>query len=187
VFPKQPPRRPLFDYHRYKDPQNKDHGRLTKYEHQYEGYNYRMAEIQAAVLNVKFKYLKTWTDRRQEIAQYYDRQLSDGNVLTPDTESDVKHVYHLYVIRVQERADLKNALAHEGIATGIHYPAPLHLQKAYKYLGHRKGDFPVAERLSEEILSIPIFPELTWKEIDKIITVIKKHCGQKSFKVSQNV
>lgn len=145
-----------------------------------EGYNYRLDTLQAAILNVKLKYLAQWTTQRWKIAWIYDEMLKDCGVITSFTDERAKHVYHLYVIRVKNRAHLEKALAEEGVATGIHYPVPLHLQKAYQYLGYKSGDLPVTEECSKEILSIPLFPELTSSDIDRVVEGIRRECPKPS-------
>lgn len=149
-----------------------DHGRLSKYEHLMEGYNFRLDALQAAVLNVKLKHLSEWTKARRRIAHLYDHMLKDLDIITPWTDAQMKHVYHLYVIRLKNRDEVKDILRNNDIASGIHYPIPLHRQKAYAYLGYREGDFPVAEALSQEILSLPMYPELEGEEVEKIVEVL---------------
>jgi dTDP-4-amino-4,6-dideoxygalactose transaminase len=140
----------------------RDHGQSKKYIHQEPGYNGRLDAIQAGILGVKLKRLPAWTTQRQQAARVYNDLFKPANgvVCTPHEAAWAKHVYHLYVVRVQERERLQNHLAAEGIGTGIHYPIPLHLQKAYEGLGYGVGSFPVAERLAPEILSLPMFPGL---------------------------
>jgi len=163
-----------------------NHGRISKYEHLWEGFNYRMDELQAAVLNVKLKYLLKWTHRRRQIACQYNRLLSKMDMSLPQQQDDARHVYHQYVIAARERDKVKEALAQEGIMTGIHYPIPLHLQKAYQYLGYSKGSFPVAERLSARILSLPIFPELTDRLVYRIASSLRKVCDPLSLDMSHS-
>lgn len=151
----------------------RNHGRTEKYQHLIEGYNYRMDTIQAAVLRVKLRHLKEWTEKRRNNAKLYDLLLEDDSVITPKEMDYAKHVYHLYVIRTEKRDELQNTLKGASIATGLHYPIPLHLQPAYKYLGYKEGDFPVTEKLANEGLSLPMFAELTEAEIEKIVQVIK--------------
>jgi dTDP-4-amino-4,6-dideoxygalactose transaminase len=144
----------------------RDHGAERKYHHKLVGYNYRMSEFQAAVLNVKMKYIEKWTDMRRANAAKYNMILKEvEEVVTPSELGGAKHVYHLYVVRVRDRARLQMFLGENGIGTGLHYPVPLHLTQAYAYLGYKKGDFPVAERLADEILSLPMYPELTEEQI----------------------
>jgi dTDP-4-amino-4,6-dideoxygalactose transaminase len=150
----------------------RNHGRITKYNHEFEGYNYRLDALQAAILTVKLKHLPAWTKARQEIARRYDNALGKL-VRTPITDPDYKHVYYMYVIRTPRRDGLKDYLAEHGIETGIHYPIPLHLLLAYRYLGHKDGDFPVAEKAAIEILSLPMYPELTKEQQDFVIKKVK--------------
>jgi len=148
-----------------------NHGRYQeKYTHQIEGYNSRMDSIQAAVLRIKLKYLDQWTEMRIKNAKRYDELLKDKDIITPFVRDNSKHVYHLYVVRVNNRDELKSNLKENNISAGIHYPIPLHLQPAYNYLGYKKGDFPVTETISKEILSLPMWPEI---EIDQIGEIIK--------------
>lgn len=152
----------------------RDHGSEKKYYHELIGYNYRMSEFQAAVLNVKMKYIEKWTEMRRKNAERYNVRLGEiDQVISPSELEDVKHGYHLYVIRVKDRDKLKMFLEESGIWTGLHYPIPLHLTQAYSYLGYKKGDFPVAERLADEILSLPMYPELTEEQIDSVCEKIK--------------
>jgi dTDP-4-amino-4,6-dideoxygalactose transaminase len=140
----------------------RDHGQSKKYYHDIEGYNGRLDTIQAGILGIKLKHLPAWTARRQEIAKEYAR-LFDGvsDFVAPHEPSWSKAVYHLYVVRVKDREKLQAELAAANVGTAIHYPIPLHLQKAYAHMGHKAGDFPVAERVAPEILSLPMFPQLT--------------------------
>jgi len=152
-----------------------DHGRVSKYEYTMEGYNYRLDGIQAAILDVKLKYLNEWTEKRRAIAELYSTLLKDvDGVITPYIDPRAKHVYHLYVIRIPQREKVKDALAEKNIFAGIHYPIPLHVQKAYDYLGYNKGDFPVSEKCAEEILSLPIFPELSKEDAEQIVVAVKE-------------
>ena len=136
----------------------RDHGQAKKYYHDVEGYNGRLDAIQAAFLRIKLKHLQKWNDQRRGRAEFYGNTLSQirEGVLFPVAAPWAKAVYHLYVIRVGDRDGFMAKLAAENIATGIHYPIPLHLQKAYDYLGHKEGDFPVTERLAREIVSLPM-------------------------------
>ena len=150
-----------------------NHGRIDKYEHLIEAHNYRLDTINAAVLDVKLKYLTEWIGKRREIAKYYDSQLADV-VKIPFKETGRKHVYYMYVIRTRDRDKLMHYLKENGISCGIHFPIPLHLQPAYKYLEYKEGDFPIAEKLSREILSIPLYPELTDEQKEYIVKKIKE-------------
>jgi len=150
-----------------------NHGRTSKYEHTIEGYNYRLDALQAAILDVKLTHLLKWTDLRREHARFYDRNLP-SNVGRIMEAKGAKHVYYMYEIRVKPRDELMAYLKKEGIECGIHYPLPLHLQPAYTSLGIKKGQFPVSEQLAQEIISIPIYPELTNKQRQYIVDHIKK-------------
>ena len=149
-----------------------NHGRVEKYNHEFEGVNSRLDGLQAAILDVKLKYLDKWTVRRRTIARMYDVGLKDI-VITPHAMPDVKHVYHLYVIRVKNRDRVKELLAEKGISTGIHYPTPLPFLKAYSYLGHRPVDFPVAYSIKAEILSLPVHGDLTNEQVEYVIASLK--------------
>ncbi len=155
----------------------RNHGRINKkYEHEIEGYSSRLDNLQAAILRVKLKYLDKWNDRRRKNAQRYNQLLRDVNgIVAPYEANYAKHVYHLYVIRVEKesRDKLREELNSKGIATSIHYPIPLHLQLAYSYLGCKEGDFPVTEKASKEILSLPMFAELSDMQIEEIVELIK--------------
>jgi dTDP-4-amino-4,6-dideoxygalactose transaminase len=152
----------------------RDQGQSEKYHHDSYGHNYRMEAIQGAVLGVKLKYLAGWTERRRANAQKYNERLAGlGQVVTPKEMPYARHVYHLYVIRAQKRDELQKYLAEKAIATGLHYPIPLHLQKAFQHLGYKKGDFPVAEKAADEILSLPMYPELTDDQIDYVCEAIR--------------
>ena len=147
-----------------------NHGRITKYDHDFEGINSRLDGLQAAILTVKLRHLAEWTDKRREIACRYNAVLHDLDVITPRELREVAAVYHLYVIRVpgSQRERLQKALLTAGIETGIHYPIPLPYLKAYKHLGHNAADFPAALKASGEILSLPMFPELAVGQVTLI-------------------
>ncbi|MBA7698621.1 dTDP-3-amino-3,6-dideoxy-alpha-D-galactopyranose transaminase [subsurface metagenome] len=152
----------------------RDHGSGKKYYHDLIGYNYRMSEFQAAVLNVKMKYIGEWTEMRRRNAEKYNSLLGKiEQVITPAELQGVRHVYHLYVVRVKDREKLQNFLKENEIASGLHYPIPLHLTQAYAFLGYKKGDFPVAEKLANEILSLPMYPELAKEQIEYVCEKIK--------------
>jgi dTDP-4-amino-4,6-dideoxygalactose transaminase len=151
-----------------------DHGRDIKYLHKIVGYNQRMDGLQAGILLVKLKYLKEWTRKRQEHAACYTDLLKGTAHLTlPTVRPNASHVYHLYVIQCNNRDKVMEHLKNKGIAASIHYPVPLHLQPAFQYLGHRKGDFPVTEHAAERVLSLPMYPELSQEEIRFICSEIK--------------
>ena len=154
----------------------RDHGSEEKYIHKIFGHNYRMEEFQGAVLSVKIRYLKKWTELRRAIAEKYYRQLGEFDfIMLPKEMSYAKHVYHLFVIQVNDKRDeLRKFMSTMHIGTGLHYPIPLHLQPCFKYLGHKRGDFPVTEGLAQKGLSLPMFPELTNAQIEYVATTIKK-------------
>lgn len=149
----------------------RDHGQAKKYYHDMEGYNGRLDAIQAGILNVKLRHLARWNQNRQVLAHKYNELLSGANidVRAPYEPSWSKAIYHLYVIQVENREAVQAALSKENIGTGIHYPIPLHLQKAYANQGYRPGDFPVTEKAAERILSLPMFPTLA--EADQVRVV----------------
>jgi dTDP-4-amino-4,6-dideoxygalactose transaminase len=154
-----------------------NHGRLKKYEHEMEGYNSRLDTLQAAILRVKLRHLDEWTHERQRHAAAYTERLSaEKNIVTPTVSPESTHVFHLYVVRVPNRDRVQQTLKAAGIATGIHYPIPLHLQPAYKYLGLPQGSFPVAERYAGEILSLPLYPELTAEQRTYVCDTLIKAC-----------
>ncbi|NLL12252.1 MAG: DegT/DnrJ/EryC1/StrS family aminotransferase [Fibrobacter sp.] len=152
----------------------RDHGQIKKYFHEMEGYNGRLDTIQAAVLNVKIRYLERWNRLRRERAEAYNALLEDiSPIITPLEPLWARSVYHLYVIRTAHRDMLQGFLKEQGIETGLHYPVPLHQQKAYRALGYRTGSFPVSEKLSKEILSLPMFPSLTEQQQEKVAQSIR--------------
>jgi len=147
----------------------------NKYLNLILGTNSRLDAIQAAILRVKLKYLKKWIKKRQEIAKYYNQSLKGiGDIKIPEIFPDKTHTFHQYTIRTKYREELKNYLQNQGIPTMIYYPIPLHLQPAFKYLGYKKGDFPESEKAAKEVLSLPIYSELSKKEQDFIVKKIKK-------------
>jgi len=154
----------------------RDHGQAKKYYHDMEGYNGRLDAIQAGILEVKLKQLPAWNEQRRAAAQRYRELLGEANLgwLASDEPAWSRSVYHLFVIRVPEREALMKQLGEEGIGTGIHYPIPLHLQKAYESLGYRTGDFPVAETAAQEILSLPMFPQLTAGQQERVVEAFKE-------------
>jgi dTDP-4-amino-4,6-dideoxygalactose transaminase len=153
----------------------RDHGSSEKYIHEFEGANMRMEGFQGAVLNVKLKYLEEWTEKRRRNANLYYELFKDvDGVITPVTQSDVKHVYHLYVIRVKNREKLQQYLSDKGIGCGFHYKYPLHFQQAYNHLDYKEGDFPVTEKVMSEIISLPMYPELTKEQIHYVVDAVKE-------------
>ena len=165
----------------------RDHGGEQKYVHDIYGHNYRMEGVQAAVLGVKLKYLEEWTNARRKIAEKYNRLLNGvGGLVLPREQAYARHVYHLYVVQVRDTSDaraisrrdaLQKYLAENGIATGLHYPVPLHQQPCFKDLGYKPGQMPVAEVLANTGLSLPIYPEMTEEQVEyvaaNIITYLK--------------
>lgn len=153
----------------------RDHGQSKKYYHDIEGYNGRLDAIQAGILRVKLKYLPEWTAGRQAAAARYRGLFAESlpSVILPVEPDWVRAVYHLYVIRIAERDALMQQLGAMGIGTGIHYPIPLHLQDAYRDLGHTKGDYPVTERVAREIVSLPMFPELKAEQQERVAAGVK--------------
>lgn len=153
----------------------RDHGMAQKYHHDLIGHNYRMEGFQGAILDIKLKYLSKWTDIRRANADLYRRNLADcDQIVVPDEMPGCKHVYHLFVIRTGKRDELQNHLKDRQIYTGIHYPIPCHLQKAYDHLGYEKGDFPISEEYADQILSLPMSEQLTEDEIKYTCDTIKE-------------
>jgi dTDP-4-amino-4,6-dideoxygalactose transaminase len=148
----------------------RDHGQAKKYYHDIEGYNGRLDSIQAGWLSVKLRHLPKWNQSRRELAHRYHQSFADvkDSVVIPVEAAWTKGVYHLYVVRVSDREALQAHLSETGIGTGIHYPIPLHLQKAYQHLHYKKGDFPVTERVAAEIVSLPMFPQLTQDQLTSV-------------------
>jgi len=149
----------------------RDHGQAKKYYHDVEGYNGRLDAIQAGLLHAKLAHLAKWNKQRREKAESYNRLLagSENDVTLPHEPSWSRAVYHLYVVRTEDREGLMEHLKQKGIGSGIHYPIPLHLQKAYTSLNYRPGDLPVAEKIAEEILSLPMYPQLTAEQQTRVV------------------
>lgn len=145
-----------------------------KYYNYLIGQNSRLDELQAAILRVKLRNLDKWNDARRKHARFYSEQLKDTNLAAPFEADNVKHVYHLYILQSDDRSKMVNYLKENGIATGVYYPIPLHLQKAYQDLGYKEGDLPNAEYLSHRTFAIPMFAELTDEEKEYIVDTIKK-------------
>jgi dTDP-4-amino-4,6-dideoxygalactose transaminase len=143
-------------------------GEETRYEHKYRAFNYRMDGVQGAVLGVKLGHLDAWTEARRVKASDYARRLADTPAVLPSERPGARHVYHVYVVQLPDRDAWRTRLADAGVQTGVHYPIPIHLQPAYRDLGYGPGDFPVAERAAREVLSLPIYPELTTEQIETI-------------------
>jgi dTDP-4-amino-4,6-dideoxygalactose transaminase len=150
----------------------RDHGSVRKYEHRVPGYNFRMEGLQGGFLHVKLKYLDAWNERRRLAAKKFDDRLSGSALILPTEMPYARHVYHLYVVQAENRDSLREQLLAAGIETGLHYPIPLHLQKAYSCLGYQASSFPVAENMSRRILSLPMHPDLTDEQIEYVASVL---------------
>ncbi|KUO72802.1 MAG: transcriptional regulator [Desulfosporosinus sp. BRH_c37] len=149
------------------------HGCKIKYYHDEIGYNSRLDELQAAILRVKLRYLDVWNEGRRDKAKVYDQLLADAAVQIPGRDPQALPIYHLYVLRTEERSVLMERLKAAGVANAIYYPVPLHLQKAFRPLGYKVGDFPVAEKACEQALAIPCYPELSLEQQREIAAIIK--------------
>jgi len=154
----------------------RDHGQAKKYYHDIEGYNGRLDSVQAGFLSVKLPHLSGWNQNRRQLAHRYHELLSElsDSVSIPREAEWTKGVYHLYVVRVQDREGFQAQLAEAGIGTGIHYPIPLHQQKAYSHLGYKAGDFPVTERVASEIVSLPMYPQLQAEQQDYVVQKVRE-------------
>lgn len=157
----------------------RDHGQAKKYFHSMIGWNARMDGFQGAVLSVKLKHLPAWNDARKRNARLYDELLADADdVITPVEVDRAGHVYHVYAIRTKDRDAIINYLAEKNVYCGIHYPMPIHLQNAYSFLGKGKGSFPVAEKCAEQLVSLPMFPELSEEQIEYVVRETKHFIAQ---------
>lgn len=157
-----------------------NHGRIGKYDHEFEGINSRLDGLQAAILGVKLPHLEKWTEGRRRAAARYNANLKGHDVVvTPVEREGSRHVYHLYVIRLEERDRVQAALKEDGIESGVHYPVALHTLGAYKYLGHKPEDFPISYGYSKKILSLPMYPEVSDAQIDYVCERLLKHVGAK--------
>ncbi len=155
----------------------RDHGQARKYFHEMEGYNGRLDALQAGIMQVKLKHLAAWNQQRRAVAKRYAELLAPyaDSVITPVEPAGSNPVYHLYVVRIKDRDLLRDRLAAAKIGTAIHYPVPLHLQKAYSRLAYRAGDFPITEKVASEIISLPMYPGLTEEEQKRIVNVLAEH------------
>ncbi|HEV8537200.1 MAG TPA: DegT/DnrJ/EryC1/StrS family aminotransferase [Candidatus Limnocylindria bacterium] len=154
----------------------REHGQSTRYYHPVVGYNARLDEIQAAVLRIKLRHLERWNARRRELARMYDERLRGTGVIAPEIPPDIRrHVFYTYTVRVPggRRDDLRKYLGERGIGTQIHYPIPIHLQQSAEFLGYRKGDMPVTEKLASEVLSLPMYPELTDEQLERVADAVR--------------
>ena len=152
----------------------RDWGQESKYKHVTLGYNYRMDGIQGAVLKVKMDYIEAWTEGRRAVASIYDRLLASSSYRRPAPPSHCRHVYHVYAIELAQRDEAQKSLQTAGIGTGIHYPVPVHLQKAYAYLGYTLGDLPVTEALADRFLSLPIYAELRPEQAVEVVRELEQ-------------
>jgi dTDP-4-amino-4,6-dideoxygalactose transaminase len=152
-------------------------GQKEKYVHAFSPFNHRMDTLQAAILRVKLRYLESWIEARRRNAALYTELLSGSGVVTPFETSGSMHVYHLYVVRTPQRDTLRAHLRDQGIGTGIHYPIPIHLQPFYDEGGFQRGQFPVTERLCDQILSLPMFPEMTEEQVERVANAIHTYYG----------
>ncbi len=156
-------------------------GCRQKYHAEMLGYNSRLDAIQAAILKVKLEYVDQWNEQRRYLAHCYNKLLSESSLRTPVEASYAYHAYHQYTIKFKNRDDISQYLAKSGIETSVYYPQPLHLQRTYNDLGYEKGAFPQAEKVSQEVLSLPIFPEMTYKMQNEVCTIIHRcHLGSNS-------
>jgi dTDP-4-amino-4,6-dideoxygalactose transaminase len=154
----------------------REHGQSTRYYHPVIGYNARLDEIQAAILRIKLRKLEQWNTRRRALARMYDERLRGTGVIAPEIPSDIRrHVFYTYTIRVQggRRDDLRKYLGERGIGTQIHYPVPIHLQQSAEFLGYRKGDMPITERVASEVLSLPMYAELTDEQLERVADAVR--------------
>jgi dTDP-4-amino-4,6-dideoxygalactose transaminase len=154
----------------------RDWGQESKYNHVLPGYNYRMDGIQGAVLNVKMNYIEAWTEARRGVASQYDRLLAGHPYKRPARPGNCRHVYHVYAVEIEYRDEVQKRLQRDGIATGIHYPVPVHLQKAYASLGYKQGNFPITEALANRFLSLPIYAELRSGQVSEVVLKLEKAC-----------
>ncbi len=156
----------------------RDYGQSQKYHHEIKGHNSRLDSIQAAILLAKLPHLEAWNERRRSIARLYNELLSEVDVVTPIEGQGYRHIYHLYVIRTKNRDEMFEYLKSKQISCGIHYPIPIHLQNAYKDLSYKEGDFPVTEKSAQEILSLPMFPELREHQVRYVVEAIKEFLAE---------
>jgi dTDP-4-amino-4,6-dideoxygalactose transaminase len=151
----------------------RDWGAEKKYLHVLKGYNYRLEGMQGAILRVKLRYLEAWTEARRAHAAQYNQLLAGSGVGTPQAKDYARHVYHVYAVRTKHREALQKALQDREVQTGIHYPIPVHLLPAYSELGHKRGDFPHSEQAADEVLSLPMFPELAPAQVEAVAEAVR--------------
>jgi len=147
-------------------------GEERRYEHSVKGFNYRMDGIQGAILRVKLRHLEAWTGARRARAAEYARAFAGSGIATPVERPDCRHVYHVYAVRLSQRDSARAALQAAGIQTGVHYPIPIHLQPAHADLGYGRGDFPVSEQAASQVLSLPMFPEMTVEQVEQVAAAV---------------
>jgi len=152
----------------------RNYGQRVKYEHVYLAWNRRMDTIQAAVLRVKLRRLDAWNESRRRIASTYGELLASSSAMLPQAAPEVEHVYHLYVVQVDDRERVIAELAQRGVGTGIHYPTPIHLQEAYRERGYRPGAFPVTEAAAKRVLSLPMYPELAESDVRRVADALNE-------------
>ena len=152
----------------------RDWGQDRKYHHALHGFNYRMEAFQGAILRVKLRHLERWTEARRAVVSLYNQHLAGSGVERPTEMPWGRHVYHVYTLRTEDRDGMQTSLLAEGIETGIHYPVPAHLQPAYANLGYGRGDFPHAEAASRQVLSLPLYPELSAQAVAEVAAAVKK-------------
>lgn len=155
----------------------RDWGAEKKYEHVLKGYNYRMEGVQGAILRVKLRHLEAWTEGRRQAAAWYEEMMGDAGVARPVEVSGRRHVYHVYGVMTPQRAGLMKHLNDRGVQTGIHYPIPVHLLPAYEDLGYKQGQFPVSERLANQELSLPMYPEITREHVRTVCEAVGAFAG----------
>jgi dTDP-4-amino-4,6-dideoxygalactose transaminase len=158
----------------------RDWGQDRKYHHVLRGFNYRMEGFQGSVLGVKLRHLEAWTEARRRIAEQYNQLLANCDVQTPEQMPWAHHVYHVYTLRIEDRDGMQSALAEQGVQTGIHYPIPVHLQPAYADLGYRTGSFPRAEAAAKQVLSLPLYPELSDKAVTEVAAAVTKAAANRT-------
>ena len=153
----------------------RNHGSEVRYYHDELGFNMRMDGLQAAVLSVKLKHIDAWNHRRQAIAHHYITRIENEHIQLPQVREEVKSVFHLFVVTVSDRDHFQNYLQSQNIGSALHYPVPCHLQKVYASLGYQKGDFPKSEYLADHCVSLPMFPELSDGEVNRVIEVLNQY------------
>jgi dTDP-4-amino-4,6-dideoxygalactose transaminase len=165
----------------------RNYGQVEKYEHVVKGFNRRLDTVQAAILRAKLRHLDGWNSLRRRHAEAYGRLLAETGLELPETREGAEHVWHLYVVQGEDRDGLRDQLAEQRISTGIHYPIPIHLLPAYADLGHGPGDFPVTERTSERMLSLPMFPELSDEATARVAAEVAAYLEQDSTRLGEPV